>query len=283
MTTRSTYGSDGRSRHRRQPALQHAVDLGVQRRLDVGRAAEQVPGPGQRVGGRLVAGEEDRHRLVAHLLIGHPAAIVFVLRGEQHRQQVAVIAAAGAAVGDHAVDDRVEPRARHAGAAQLRHRQPLEHVGERQHHHPERFHHRGQRLADRGGLRLDVDVEQRLADDRQRQAVHLARDVERRAVAPARRACAIGVADHQVAVAGDAIAVEGRLHQAALAQVHRAFAGQQPLAEQPLAALEAAALGEVAVVGDEDVANQPRLVDEEQLLAGHPVGADVAVGARQAR
>ena len=46
-----------------------------------------------------------------------------------------------------------------------------------------------------------------------------------------------------------------RLHQPALPQVHRAFAGQQPLAEQPLRALEAAALGEVALVGDEDVAD----------------------------
>ena len=93
----------------------------------------------------------------------------------------------------------------------------------------------------------------------------------------------IGIADHQVAVAGDAIAVKGRLHQAPLPQVDRAFAGQQTLAEQPLAALEAAALGEVPVVRDEHVANQLRLVDEEQLLAGHPVGADVAVGARELR
>ena len=33
----------------------------------------QIPGPGQRVGGGLMAGEEDRHRLVAHLFVGHPA------------------------------------------------------------------------------------------------------------------------------------------------------------------------------------------------------------------
>ncbi len=104
-------------------------------------------------------------------------------------------------------------------------------------------------------------------------------------VAPSRPRPAhpIGVADHQVAVAGDAIAVKRRLHQPPLAQVHRAFAGQQPLAEQALAALEAAALGEIAVVGDEHVADQLRLVDQEQLLARHPVGADVAVGARQRR
>ena len=71
--------------------------------FDVRRAAQQVPRPGQRVRGRLVAGEKDRHRLVAHLLVGHPAAaLLFVLRHEQHRQQVAAIAGRLPALGDHA-------------------------------------------------------------------------------------------------------------------------------------------------------------------------------------
>ena len=37
------------------------------------------------------------------------------------------------------------------------------------------------------------------------------------------------------------------------------------------------------LVGDEHVANQPRIVDEEQLFARHPVRADVAVGPRERR
>jgi hypothetical protein len=89
--------------------------------------------------------------------------------------------------------------------------------------------------------------------------------------------------DHQVAVPGHAIAVKSRLHQAPLPQVECAFAGQQTLAEQAFAPFESSALGEIPVVRDEHIANQLRLVDEEQLFAGHPVRRDVAVRACELR
>ena len=50
----------------------------------------------------------------------------------------------------------------------------------------------------------------------------------------------VGVLGHHRRVGRDAIAVKRRLHQPALPQVHRAFARQQAVAEQPLRALEAA-------------------------------------------
>ena len=173
-------------------------------------------------------------------------------------------------------------RARRAGAPHARHRQPLEHVRERQHHHPERFHDAGERLAHLRRLRLDVGVEQRLADDREREPVHLPGDVQRGAVGP-RVPHPIRVRHHRAAVAGDPIAVKRRLHQAALAQVHGALARQQPFAEQALRALQPAALDEVLVVRDEDVADVLRAVDEEDRFAAHPVGHDVAVRAREVR
>ncbi len=265
-----------------RPPVQRVRHFGVQPGLDVGSAAEKEPGPRERVGRRLVTGEKDGHRLVAHLVVRHPRAVVFVLGGQQHRQQVAAIAAARSSIRDHAIDDGVEARPRHPGSSKLGHRKTLEHFAERQHRHPERFHHGGQRLAYCGRLLLDVDVEQRPADNRQRQPVHLASDVERRAVGP-RAPHAVGIADHQVAVSGHAIAVKRGLHQAPLPQVERAFAGQQTLAEQALASFEPPALGEIPVVRDEHVANQLRLVDEEQLFAGHPVRRDVAVRARELR
>ena len=193
-----------------------------------------------------------------------------------------MIAAAGPAIGDEAVDDGVEPGARDAGAAQFRDGQPLDHVRERQQHQPEALDDAGERFADRGRLRFDVGVEERLADDRQRQPVHLACDVERRAVGP-RPPHAVGVLDHHAPVARDALAVKRRLHQPSLAKMNRALARQQAVAEQPLAALEAAALREVPVVGDEDVFDLLRVPDKEQLLAAHAVVDDVAVLARDAR
>ena len=191
-----------------------------------------------------MAGEEDGHRLVAHLHVAHPSGGAFgffVLRGQEHRQQVAVIALAPPPFRDHPVDDRVELRARRPSAPQLRHRQVLQQVRERQHRHPERFHDAGERLADLGRLRLDVGVEQRLADDRQRQPIHFLRDVERRAIAP-RAAHAIGIGDHRVGIRRDPLAMERRLHQPPLSQMRRAFAGQEPFAEQALGALQRRAL-----------------------------------------
>ena len=65
-------------------------------------------------------------------------------------------------------------------------------------------------------------------------------------VAPSRQLLpdAVRVGGHHRRVGGDAVAVKRRLHEAALAAMERVFAGQQPLAEQPLRALQPAALVE---------------------------------------
>ena len=85
-------------------------------------------------------GEEDGHRLVAHLRIGHPAAVFssLVIPGrQQHREEIAMIAAARPPLGDEAVDDGIEPFARCTDAAHARQRQLLDQLGEGQHHQPE--------------------------------------------------------------------------------------------------------------------------------------------------
>ena len=66
--------------HDRQPVADHSVELLVQAGFDLGVLREQVPDPGQEIRGRLVTGEEDRHRLVAHLAIGHALAPGLVTR-----------------------------------------------------------------------------------------------------------------------------------------------------------------------------------------------------------
>ena len=60
---------------------ENRVELLVETRLDVGILRQQVPGPGQRVGRGLVAGEKDRDRLVAHLRVGHLPAVSLGVRG----------------------------------------------------------------------------------------------------------------------------------------------------------------------------------------------------------
>ena len=85
----------GESRHvggGRRTALEHGCLFRAAAAFDVRVLREQVPRPRERVRGRFVAGEEDRHRLVAHLRVAHPAAVLLVVaREQQHRQQIAAV------------------------------------------------------------------------------------------------------------------------------------------------------------------------------------------------
>ena len=58
--------------------------------------------------------------------------------------------------------------------------------------------------------------------------------------------------NHVARVARDAIAMEGRLHEATIAQVHVALAREQAVAEDGLGALESASFHGLAAVADED-------------------------------
>src|SRR4029078_6956674 len=72
-----------------------------------------------------------------------------------------------------------------------------------------------------------------------------------------------------------------RLHQAALAAVMRAFAGQEPIAQQHAGALQHAAFFELVLMGDQHVADgvgmgqvidalaTQREIDDVAVLAGH--------------
>ncbi len=74
-----------------------------------------------------------------------------------------------------------------------------------------------------------------------------------------------------------------RLDEPTLPEVCLPFAGQQPLAEQPLRALEPPPFLEAARVGDEDVTHVGRMVDEVQVLAPDVQVREVTVAAGKAR
>ena len=94
---------------------------------------------------------------------------------------------------------------------------------------------------------------------------------------------AIGNAGHDRCVRGNPFAVKGGLHQPPLAQMRVAFARQQPVAEQTLRALEPSSLEEALLIGDQHVLDELRIVQQEQMLAGHMDVTDVAVGPCQVR
>ena len=193
-----------------------------------------------------------------------------------------MVGSAGAAGGDHLVDQRIKASPRVVGAAEFRNGQLLEQVGAWQQIEPEALEHFRDRGAHFVRARFDVGVEERLASNRQRQAHHLPGDVERLLIAPS-RGCPRGVVDHHLPVASDAIAVKRRLEQPAMSQVGGALSREQAVAEQLLRAFEAAALGEVALMRDEHVADGVWIVDEVAALAAKLEKRDVAVLARKAR
>ena len=167
-------------------------------------------------------------------------------------------------------------------SADDRQRQALEDRRKRGHRHRKRLEDRRQRLAYRPGVRLDVGAEQRLADDRQRQPVHFAGDVQGLAVAPARRR-PLRVRDHRVGVGGDALLVERRLREPALAPMQIAFARQQPFAEQLFRALERTPFLEQPRARHQHVLDVVRMVQQHEPLRADPEADDVAILAREPR
>ena len=255
----------------------------MQTRLGLRVLGEQVPSPRERVGGRLVAGEEDGHRLVAQLLVGHARAVALVvLRVEEHGEEVAAVFAGRAPLLDDAVDDGVEPRARPLEAAVGGQRQAAEELRERHHEPRERGHRSRERLAHLLGLGLGLRTEERAADDGQRQVHHLLRRVERAAVPPALALHPQRVIDHQRTVGIDALLVKGGLRQPPLAPVERRLARQKPLAQQALRALEPAPLHEARVVRDEHVPDVVGVVEQVEVLRHAAEVSHVAVLARHA-
>ena len=65
--------------------------LGAQALLPGGGAREEVQRPGQQLGGRLVAGGEERDEIVDELLVGHGLARVGAARLEQAAKDIAAL------------------------------------------------------------------------------------------------------------------------------------------------------------------------------------------------
>ena len=78
----------------------------MEARFDIGILREEIPGPGEGVGDRLVAGKEDGEDFVADLLVGHALGssggglgVGLVSAGDEHGEQVAAVGLA--AIGGH--------------------------------------------------------------------------------------------------------------------------------------------------------------------------------------
>lgn len=82
-----------------------------------------------------------------------------------------------------------------------------------------------------------------------------------------------------IGIGGDALAVEGRGGDAALADVDGIVGGDEAFAEENLHAADGALLDEGGCLGDEDLANVIGFVDEEDGCTHEAVVGDGAVSA----
>ncbi len=96
----------------------------------------------------------------------------------------------------------------------------------------ESAHQRLHRRAGLGRIAADLRVEQRLGDDLQGQPHHVILSVADLAVGP-RLEHALGEIHHEPRIGSDPLAVKRRLGQLALPAPELALAGQEPLAERP--------------------------------------------------
>ena len=219
--------------HRDSPA-QHPLQFRMQAALHVRVLGKQVPRPGERVRGRFMTGEQQRHDLIAHLPVVHALSCLLVTRQHQQREQVIRVGTQPTMFGDHLLHDSVERANGLLNAAVAWRRN-----GERWHRMidvvRERCHQRRECLTD--GIRLiaEVDAEQGLAHDAQRQAHHLHSHIHgliaRRSVVPTLQHNP-GGARHERSKGGKLLAMEGGLHETPLVQPRQPVVGEESLAKQ---------------------------------------------------
>ncbi len=120
----------------------------MQFRLRLRVLRQQIPRPGQRIGGRFVSRQKDGHCFIAQLLVSHAAPVaLFILGQQQHRKQIATIFAARASLFDQAIDNRIEFCFRIVKATYLWQRQLLQQVKERDRDRVEEVHRHVHRFA----------------------------------------------------------------------------------------------------------------------------------------
>jgi hypothetical protein len=147
--------------------------LGVQLRLGVWMAREQVPGPAQRIRRRLVSGEKDRQALIEQKLVRHVACSHLVVRAHQQRQHVVVTRRFAAMLFDDLQQHRLDAVASLACASLVEPPQGADHLHERivdSHKEPECL---GKACADATRFLRHIGAEERKADDAQRETHHL--------------------------------------------------------------------------------------------------------------
>ena len=137
-------------------------------------------------------------------------------------------------------------------------------------------------FADLRGVMFDIGVEKSFADDPEGEAHHGIVEIDGLARLPGFEESR-GAGGHGGGVMGDAVAVKGGLHHAALTEPEVTFAGEQAIAEDMPIGSEDAALDEFFGVVDEDVFDVVGVEEQEGTNVEETEADDVAEFAGGAR
>ena len=270
-------GEGGVALQREAPVGHHDIELGAEAGGRFGVGGEVVEGPGERVGGGLVAGEQHGEHLVAELLVAH-ALPLLVAGGHEEAEEVVVLHGVGAAAGDDVVHERVERAAGLAVAEGGGEGEVLpERVGDGG---EETAEEAGERGADGVGLAADVEREERLAGDLEGELVHGLGHVHHLAALgrtlPGRRDGLRGSL-HRVREAAEPPMLEGGLGDSPLALPERALGGEQAVAEElPEHLVAARALGVEGQAFHQNAVHRLRLVHHGDHAGAHPHAHHIA-------
>ena len=177
-----------------------------------------------------MAGEHQRHDLVADVALGERRAVLVGGLEQQAEDVLAALALRAAAI-DLAEDQRVQPRARadHPPPRRPRPAQDLAQVVARP--EAERLLELVRRVEPARARPIGIEAEERAHRDPQRQLAREAIEVERRVGADAIE-CRARLGGHDRVRGLDALAVEGREHDPAALAVEVAVDGEQAVAQQ---------------------------------------------------
>jgi hypothetical protein len=231
-------------------AVKDGGKFGVEFLFDTRILGEEHPGPGERAGSGFVPGEEKSESFIAKLLGGHAGA-VFILGVDEEGEEITGVVVRIAALLDDAVDDVGEIADGAFGLAIAARREPA-----RSHKQAAKIHCVFEEdlevLADLRGVALDIGVEESFADDLESETHHGIVKIDLLAVLPGVEETD-GAIGHGGGVVGDAVAMKGWLHHAALTEPEIAFTGKEAVAEKVAIGAEDAAFDEFAGVVDDHV------------------------------
>ncbi len=258
-------------------AAEDAVEFGFERNGSGGIFCQQIKRPGQSERCSVQSGRHQGDEFIAQLFVAHGASIL-VAGLEQHGQEVAGIAVAGAAFADQAVNERVETAHDVLVVTRAGRRNKVEQEAVPFPLGGEAFHDHGGGFIQAINFRRDGRIKKRFGDDLRGQVHHVGMDLAGFTRLPGGEHLA-GKIDDDVGVGGDAIAMKSGLGEAALADPMLTLARQQALAKETAHDGRTVADGfaEIAGLCNKDGLDVPRVVENDGGAVEETDGHEIAV------